>query len=120
MLTILKIVPLSGKRDAVLGVLRSIESLLSGRAGCMDCAVFEQSGNEKAILYLDQWRTPEDLRLHIQSNLFHRLLLAMELGSRAPELSFYEVSDTRGLSWIQELRMKKIDLDEEHGLFRQR
>ncbi len=111
MVTILKIVPLSGKRGAVLGILRSVESLLSGCAGCVDCAVFEQPGKDKAVVYFDRWRTRDDLRLFIQSSLYHRLLLAMELGARAPELGFYEVTETGGLGWIQEQRTEKADPD---------
>ena len=103
-MTKIKIVPSAGKREAVLEILRTIERVVRGRAGCEDCAIYEQSGGEKAILYLDQWLTPEDLSRHIQSDLYLRVLLAMELAARAPEISFHEISGTRGLPWIETLR----------------
>ncbi len=112
-ITRINIVPLAGKREAVLEILRSIEALVRGRAGCVDCAVYEQSGGERAILYLDQWQSGEDLRRHIQSHLYIRVLLAMELAARAPEVSFHEISDTKGLPWIEALRAQTNPADQE-------
>lgn len=104
MITTIRITPAIGKRESVLELLRSIETIVRGQTGCLDCSVFEQSGNEKAILYLDKWRTSEELRLHIQSPLYLRLLLAMDLGVRDPEINFYTVEETKGYSLVEALR----------------
>jgi len=92
---------MAGKREAVLEVLHSVAGLVLGQPGCLDAAVFEQSGAEKAILYLDQWISLEDLIRHVHSEPFLRVLLAMELGARAPEISIHEVWSTKGLPWIE-------------------
>jgi quinol monooxygenase YgiN len=104
MITKIKIVPSVGKREAILEILRTVVDTVQGWAGCKECAVYEQSGGEGAILYLDQWLSVEDLSRYIQSNLYIRMLLAIELASRAPQISFHEISDTRGLAWIEALR----------------
>jgi quinol monooxygenase YgiN len=92
--TILKIVPMDGKREVLLEILHSIENALQGRPACVDCCVLEQRGDEKMVLYYDRWSSPEDLTLHIRSELFLRMLVAMELAARPP----------REFSWIKALR----------------
>jgi quinol monooxygenase YgiN len=102
--TILKIVPMDGKREVLLEILHSIENALRGRAACVDCRVFEQPVGERAVLYFDQWLSIEDLTQHIQSELFLRMLVAMELAVLRPEINFHEIIATRDLSWVKALR----------------
>jgi hypothetical protein len=40
---------------------------------------------------------------HIRSELYFRVLSAMELANEAPEIYFHEVSDTRGLEYVEAL-----------------
>jgi quinol monooxygenase YgiN len=103
-ITKLTIVPASGKREAVLEILKFVEIALRGRTECGDCGVFEQKSHEEAIVYSDQWSSMEALSLHIRSDLFLRMLFAMELAARQPEIVFYEISSEKGLGWIQDLR----------------
>ena len=102
--TILKIVPMKGKREVLLEILHSIENALQGRAACVDCCVLEEPVGKRAILYFDQWSSPEDLALHIRSELFLRMLVAMELAAHPPEINFHEIASTREFSWIKALR----------------
>jgi quinol monooxygenase YgiN len=109
-MTLLKIVPLAEQRKVVLEILHFVESALRGRAACLDCGVFEQSGGDGVILYLDRWLSAEELSLHLKSDLFFRVLEAMELASGPPEISFYTVSKTAGLPWIETLREEKLEV----------
>jgi quinol monooxygenase YgiN len=109
-MTILKIVPFAEKRKVVREILRSVEGALRGRAACLDCGVFEQSGDDGVILYFDRWLSAEELSLHLKSDLFPRVLVAMELASGPPEISFYTVSKTAGLPWIEILRGEKREV----------
>ena len=104
--THITIVPLPGKREAILEILRHVESTLKGRAGCEECAVSQQSGGEGAILYMDRWLSSQELGRHIQSSLFLRVLLAMELAARAPQVEFLEIAGTEGLPWVEALRAR--------------
>jgi len=99
-----KIRPLRGKTQAILDTLQSMECPTQVENRCLGCALYLQHGNENPVLCLEQWRSWEDLHSHIQSNLYLRLLNAMELGSEAPEISFHEISDTKGLQLIEALR----------------
>ena len=71
----------------------------------MDCAVYTDPGEGQTILYLEQWQSRKTLDRHIRSELYFRVLSAMELADEPPEIYFHEVSDTRGLEYVESLRM---------------
>ena len=57
-----------------------------------------------AILYVERWGTREALQRHVRSDMYIRLLHAMDLASEPPEIFFYEVSGEKGMELIRELR----------------
>jgi len=103
-LSFVKINPLPGKQQAVLDILRSVTGPTRLKSGCMDCAVYTDQGEAQTILYLEQWQSREFLDRHIRSELYFRVLTAMELANEAPEIYFHEVSNTRGLEYVEALR----------------
>jgi len=103
-LSFARINPLPGKQQVVLDVLRSVIAPTRLKSGCMDCAVYADQGKGQTILYLEQWQSGEHLERHIRSELYFRVLSAMELANEAPEIYFHEVSDTRGLEYVEALR----------------
>jgi len=103
-LSFVKINPLPGKQQVVLETLRSVIGTTRLKSGCMDCAVYTNQGEAQTILYLEQWQSREPLDRHIRSELYFRVLSAMELAGEPPEIYFHEVSDTRGLEYVESLR----------------
>ena len=103
-LSFAKINPLPGKQQVVLDILRSVIGRTRVKSGCMDCAVYTDQGEAQTILYLEQWQSREPLDRHIRSELYFRVLSAMELANEAPEIYFHEVSETRGFEYIEALR----------------
>ena len=103
-LSFLKINPLPGKQQVVLDILRSVIAPTRLKSGCMDCAVYTNQGEGQMIFYLEQWQSREHLERHIRSELYFRVLSAMELAREAPEIYFHEVSNTRGLEYVEALR----------------
>ncbi len=103
-ITLIQICPLSGKRETILEILRHVEASVRGQPGCLECAIFEQADDGNAILYLERWLSAADLERHIRSDLFLRVLLAMELASRRPEVRFIEMAGTKDLHWVEHLR----------------
>jgi quinol monooxygenase YgiN len=101
----LMIRPVSGKREVLLDVLRSVQRHTRVQNGCMDCMIYEENNEDNPIiLYLERWRSRAALHNHIRSSLYMRVLHAMDLADKPPEVSFYEVSEERGLELVQELR----------------
>jgi quinol monooxygenase YgiN len=103
-ITLLRLIPRSEKRQEMMDMFLAIENQTRLKIGCVSCAIYEQCSDEHAILYLDQWESKAQLDRHIQSGLYLWVLTAMELASEPPEISFHQVSDTKGLEFIESLR----------------
>ncbi len=99
-----RIIPLPGKREEILGILRHVQSMMHASAGCSACAIYEESADEPAILYLEQWRSQKELHCHIQSNLYLQVLTAMDFAREPPEICFHEVANSQGMELIEALR----------------
>jgi quinol monooxygenase YgiN len=104
MIFLLKVIVHANKRDAILEVLRSVIDHTWGLPGCLGCACYEEQKNEGTMLYVEQWETKEDLYRHIQSDLYHRVISAMELADMEPDIGFHEVSKSMGMELIEALR----------------
>jgi quinol monooxygenase YgiN len=106
-ITLLRLKPQPGKQDEVIEILRSVEDQTRLQSHCIDSGVFTPCLEGDWILYFDRWSNEEDLYRHIQSRTFHWILLAMELASEPPEISFHEITSARGMELIEWLRMAK-------------
>jgi quinol monooxygenase YgiN len=104
MISVLKLIPCADKREAVLRILQSIVPATMAKPGCLNCGVYEEYDAENTILYSEQWRSEADLYKHIQSNLFLRILCAMDFAKDPPQISFHEISNTRHLELVENLR----------------
>jgi hypothetical protein len=58
------------------------------------------------IVYAEHWNSEEALYDHIRSSAYRHVLAVIEFSGRAPEVSFYFVSQTKGIELIQALREK--------------
>jgi quinol monooxygenase YgiN len=103
-LSLIKIVPIPEKRDRILEMLASVAKHTKLVHDCTDCTVCEERDNGNAILYLESWGSREAMQRHVRSDLYIRVLHAMDLASEPPEVFFYETSGEKGLELIQELR----------------
>ena len=73
--------------------------------GCVGGGVFQQLGRPAEILYLEIWNEVDALEAHIRSPEFEQLLVILETSPAPPSLTFRFVAETRGLEWIEELRL---------------
>jgi quinol monooxygenase YgiN len=103
-IAVLELIPQVGQRQAMVEILRFVEERARVKAECLGCGVFEAADGSGQVLYEEQWRSAKDLHAHIQSGLYLHILNAMELASEEPKISFHEVTHTRSMELIEELR----------------
>ena len=108
--SIIKIVPLPGKRHEVLEILATVTGPTQSTPGCLDCALLEEQGDEAAIFFVEQWRSEQAMNRHIRSSLYDRVLQAMDLSRLPPDIKYHEISHSSGLELVSALR--KVDLPE--------
>ena len=106
-LSLIRIVSVPERRDKILEMLASVARQARLMHGCADGTVCEETGNGNAILYLESWESIEALQRHVRSDLYLRVLYAMDLACEPPEITFYEISGEKGMELIRELREDK-------------
>jgi quinol monooxygenase YgiN len=95
----------SSRKHEELG--RGLSSLIGPmrvEAGCVDCRLFQDFTNPNAFRLEAYWKTEDDLARHVRSEVYKKLLFLMEMGAEPPTIEFHEVSQTRGMDFIQSVR----------------
>jgi quinol monooxygenase YgiN len=104
LLSIIKISPAPGRQQEILDILQSVRGPTLAVAGCRECSIYAEHDEEQCILYLEIWQGAGEMIQHIRTALYSRVLKAMELSAREPEISFHEVSGTQGIELIEKAR----------------
>jgi quinol monooxygenase YgiN len=94
----------SRKHEELGRGLRSLLGPMRVEAGCIDCRLFQDSMNPGAFRLEACWRTQDDLARHVRSDVYKKLLFLIEMGAEAPTIEFHEVSQTRGMDFIESVR----------------
>lgn len=102
------IVPSPKHRAQVLEILRSVQDLTRPTAGCRGCYLSEEDALHQPIHYLEQWDSEQALHAHLSSELYRRVLEALELSKRAPEVRFFYTAKEQGLELIEAVRRAKL------------
>jgi quinol monooxygenase YgiN len=68
--------------------------------------VSEEDYLQNQIRYAEQWESEEALQEHIRSDLYLRVLAALEMSKQQPDVKFYYCSETKGLELIEAARRR--------------
>lgn len=105
-ISLIRLIPISDKREAILSILQSMVPTTLAKPGCMECCVYEEYDSEESILYSEQWDTEENLHRHIQSGMYLRVLTAIDLAKNQPKICFHHVSSTECQLLVESLRQE--------------
>ena len=100
----LRLFPAPENRRQVLAALRSVLGPTQAEPSCSAAQVYEEDSPETAILYVEEWNSESEFRDHVRSELYRRVLAAIDLSKSTPEVCFYNVSSVQGLELVQEIR----------------
>lgn len=70
----------------------------------MSCEIYTEETPEKAILLVERWESELGLEEHVRSEFYRRILAAIELSSRRPEVCFDTISASKGMEFLEQLR----------------
>lgn len=88
----------------MLSVLRSVQGPTAIKPGCRCCRIYEEDGHDEAVLYMECWNSAQEFERHIRSDMYRRVLEAMELSRMPPELQYHHVTETQGIELVAALR----------------
>jgi quinol monooxygenase YgiN len=110
-LTKLRLFPSPKQRPQVLAALRSAQGPTQVKPRCLAAQVYEEDGGDGAILYLEEWESEPEFRRHVTSELYRRILAAIDLSQSAPEICFYPVATVQGLELVRQIRNSPPGID---------
>ena len=91
-------------RAEALKILSSISEQCRNYHGCICCHIYEDLQEENVLMLEVLWRTNEELNLHIHSDEFRNLLMAMEMALKQPDIRFDTISNSTGIETIEKAR----------------
>lgn len=103
-ISVFKLLPGINHHSEVLTILRSVVTATLVKPGCQDCGVYEEFDTNHSVLYLETWDSEAEFNRHLQSSLYLRVLNAIELCRKKPDLCFYHTGAAEHMELIQTLR----------------
>ena len=88
--------------DELVRAFRSVVGPLRGTAGCVRCRLLEDVQQPNALQLFVEWRSQEDFERHVKTDLFRRILHAMELSAESPDLQIRTIAGVRGMDLLRE------------------
>lgn len=107
----IKIYPAQGYAASIIDVLQSVQVLLASVSDCLHASVSVENGEtdeNEAILYVEKWRSRESLDEHLRSSAYLRVLEALELSCRSPEVTFFDGLEVGGWEIIEMARSTSV------------
>ncbi len=101
------------RRADVHEILRSVQGRIRAQPGCAACDIYDEEGPESAIVLIERWDSEAALETHLRSEMYRRILGAIELSVGQPVIRFEHVTAAEGLELIERLRPHGKDLS--HG-----
>ncbi len=102
-----RLFPAREQRRQLLSILQAIQGPTKVQPHCISCQLYGEEDDEESILYMEEWDSETEFQRQARSDRYRQVLEAVELSSRAPEIHFHQVNQTRGIDLLEELRGQK-------------
>lgn len=94
----------SGKRHEIGRAMASLVGPTQVQPGCLRCGLYQNWINSDELRFEGHWANQDDLVRHLQSDVYKKFLVLMELSFAPPVLEFYTVNEVKGLNLVNEAR----------------
>jgi len=88
----------------VLRVLRSLIEPTRVETGCISCGLYKDLHDAGVIIWVEEWKTQDDLETHLRSRQYKKILAAFDMSNSQPEMRFDTVVETKGMQLIADAR----------------
>lgn len=97
-----------GNRAEYAKALAAIVDPIQLQPGCLDCRLFESWPTHERLQIQSRWDTAEHLVRYLQSPIYKKLLLLMELSPAPPTVEFFSVVEEQGLDLVAVARTSPL------------
>jgi quinol monooxygenase YgiN len=103
--TIRMLIPLE-KQSEALEILGSTIEQTQFEPGCISCRLYRGVDEIGAILIEELWMSDADVKRHLRSDKYHKILLVVEMAAEPPEIRFDAISHSSGVETIEQARIQ--------------
>ena len=100
----LRIDAAKAKQKEITRLLRSLIGPTRVETGCISCRLYGELDNPSSVTWMEEWRTENDLKRHLRSPQYRKILIALDMADAEPEVRFDTVVETAGMQLIAEAR----------------
>ena len=104
-IAVLEMVLPRGSEAATVSAPRAFWDSTCAQRGCLGGGVLPEAGGHQTALHAEMWQEATRLEANVPSREYHQLLAIMETAPERPALRFYFSAETRGLDWVEQLRL---------------
>jgi quinol monooxygenase YgiN len=101
--TIKMMIPLK-KHPEALKILRAIAEHNRMHRGCLSCRIYKDVEEESVLVFEEMWKSEEELKSHLRSEEYGKLLLVVEMALQNPEIRFRTITRQSGFETIEKTR----------------
>lgn len=87
---------------ALLPILRQITGRTQDVRGCLQSVIWHNETNHE-LMIRELWQSIDCFKAHIQSELYKRMLSALELSEDLPVVQFFDCEQINGIEFLEEL-----------------
>jgi len=95
----------TARADDVIAALRSVVGPSLANRTCSECRVLRDAADESFVLFFERWESFAAFERHVRSELYRRVLVAIDMASESPEVRFECMDRIWGLDLVEELRV---------------
>ncbi len=88
----------------IVRVLRSLIEPTRVETGCISCGLYKDMHDPSIIIWVEEWKTQDDLERHLRSRQYKKILAAFDMSNAQPDMRFNTVVETRGMQLIADAR----------------
>ncbi len=92
------------KRREIQQTLRSMMGPTRVEPGCVSCRLSQDEEDKNVLNLVEEWTTEEELRRHLRSDQYRKILAIIECAVEPPEIKFSTVTHVAGIEAIEEAR----------------
>lgn len=101
------LIPLN-KQSEALEILEAAHARIQSNPNCISTHLYRGVDDVRAITVEERWASDEDLTQHLRSEVYHKILLVIEMSEEPPEIIFDIISKSAGIEKVVEAKALEI------------
>lgn len=96
-------IPINRQSEA-LEILGSTIEQVQFEPGCVSSRLYRGVADGREIMIEELWENDEDMRRHLRSDKYRKVLLVVEMAEKPPEIRFDTITRSSGVETIEKAR----------------